>query len=112
MVHFSDEGGEEENTAFQDAPLWARFLYKEIKQQRGEFTQLKLRFVSHQAVVNQRLGEYEKSAEHISEKFHEFDAIKEAMCKDIDSFLERREDLDEKLTCIIEKLDYIEQYSR
>ena len=32
--------------------------------------------MSHKAVVNQRLGEYEKSAEHISEKFDEFDAIR------------------------------------
>ena len=30
----------------------------------------------------------------------------------IDSLLERKEDLDEKLTCIMEKLDDIEQYSR
>ena len=112
VVHFAGEGGEEERAAFQDAPSWARFLYKEIKQQRGEFTQLKSQFVSHKAVVNQRLGEYEKSAEHISERFDEFDAIKETMCKDIDSLLERREDLDEKLTHIMEKLDDIEQYSR
>ena len=42
----------------------------------------------------------------------EFDAIIETMCKDIDSLLERREDLNEKLTCIMEKLDDIEQYSR
>ena len=68
--------------------------------------------MSHKAVVNQGLGEYEKSAEHISEKFDEFDAIKETMCKDIDSLFERRKDLDEKLTCIVEKLDNIEQYSR
>ena len=34
------------------------------------------------------------------------------MCKNIDSLLERREDLDEKLTGIMEKLDGIEQYSR
>ena len=34
------------------------------------------------------------------------------MWKDIDSLFERREDLDEKLTCIMEKLDDIEQYSR
>ena len=68
--------------------------------------------MSHKAVVNQRLGEYEKSAEHISERFDKFDAIKETMCKDIDSLLERREDLDEKLTHIMEKLDDIEQYSR
>ena len=34
------------------------------------------------------------------------------MCKGIDSFLERGEDLDEKLTRIMEKLDDIEQYSR
>ena len=112
VVHFAGEGGEEEKAAFQDAPSWARFLYKEIKQQRGEFTQLKSQFVSQKAVVNQRLGEYEKSAEHISGRFDEFDAIKETMCKDIDSLLERREDLDEKLTHIMEKLDDIEQYSR
>ena len=112
VVHFAGEGGEEERAASQDAPSWARFLYKEIKQQLGEFTQLKSQFVSHKAVVNQILGEYEKSAEHISERFDEFDAIKETMCKDIDSLLERREDLDEKLTHIMEKLDDIEQYSR
>ena len=74
--------------------------------------QLKSQFVLHKAVVNQRLGEYEKSAEHISERFDEFDAIKETTGKDIDSLLERREGLDEKLTPIMEKLDDIEQYSR
>ena len=41
VVHFAGEGGEEEKAAFQDDPSWARFIYKEIKQQRGEFTQLK-----------------------------------------------------------------------
>ena len=59
VVHFGGEG-REEKAAFQDAPSWARFLYKEIKQQRGKFTQLKSQFVSHKAVVNQRLGEYIK----------------------------------------------------
>ena len=34
------------------------------------------------------------------------------MCKDIDSLLERREDLDKKHRCIMEKLDDLEQYSR
>ena len=68
--------------------------------------------MSHKAVVNQRLWEYEKSAEHIKERFDEFDAIKETMCKDIDSLLERREDFDEKLTHIMEKLGDIKQYSR
>ena len=74
--------------------------------------QLKLQFVLHKAFVNQRLGKYEKFAEHISERFDEFNAIKETMCKDIDSILERREDLDEKLTCMMEKLDDIEQCYR
>ena len=83
VVQLADEGGEEEKAAFQDAPSWAKFLYRGIKQQRGEFTQLKSQFVSHKAVANQRLGEYEKSSEHISETFDEFDAIKETMCKDI-----------------------------
>ena len=59
VVHFGGEG-REEKAAFQDAPSWARFLYKEIKQQRGKFTQLKSQFVSHKAVVNQRLGKYIK----------------------------------------------------
>ena len=112
VVHLADEGREKEKAAFQDAPSWAKFIYKEIKQQLGEFMQLKSQFMSHKEVANQRLGEYETSTEHIIEKFDEFDAIKETMCKDIDSLLERREDLDEKLTCIMEKLDDIEQYSR
>ena len=112
VVHFAGEGGEEEKAAFQDAPSWARFLHKEIKEQRGEFTQIKSQFVSHKAVVNQRLGEYEKSTEHISARLDEFDAIKETMCKDIGSLLERGEELDEKLTRIMEKLDDKEQYSR
>ena len=47
-----------------------KISFKEIKQQRGEFTQLKSQFVSHKAVVNQRLGEYEKSAEHIKLQLH------------------------------------------
>ena len=111
VVHFSGKGTEDEKAAFQDAPSWVKFLYKEIKQQRGEFMQLRSQFVSHKAVVNQRFGEYEKSAEHTSEKFDEFDAIKETMCKDIDLLLERKEDLDEKLTCIMEKLDDMKQYS-
>ena len=54
VVHFAGEGGKEKKAAFQDVTSSARFLYKEIKQQRGEFTQLKSRFVTHKAVVNQR----------------------------------------------------------
>ena len=58
-----------------------------------------------QSSCKPKTWEYEKSAE-------QFDAIKETMCKDIDSILERREDLDEKLTCMMEKLDDIEQCYR
>ena len=64
---------ESERKAFQDAPSWARLLYKEVKKQGSEFALLKAQFTTFKAVVNQRLGEHEKSVKFMSEKFDEFE---------------------------------------
>ena len=68
-----DGESESERKAFEDAPSWARLLYKEVKKQGSEFALLKAQFTTFKAVVNQRLGEHEKSIEFMSEKFDEFE---------------------------------------
>ena len=72
--HAGYEGeSESESKAFEDAPSWARLLYKEVRKQGSEFSLLKAQFTTFKAVVNQHLGEYEKSVEFMSEKFDEFE---------------------------------------
>ena len=72
--HVEYEGeSESERKAFEDPPSWARLLYKEVKKQGSEFALLKAQFTTFKAVVNQRLGEHEKSVEFMSEKFDEFE---------------------------------------
>ena len=67
----------DEERALQDAPAWAKLMYREIKQQGTEVTQLKTQFTSFKVVVNQCLNEYEKSAKFISDQYEGFNAEKE-----------------------------------
>ena len=72
--HVGCEGkSESERKAFEDVPYWARLLYKKVKKQGLEFALLKAQFTIFKAVVNQRLGEHEKSVSFMSEKFDEFE---------------------------------------
>ena len=59
-------------------------MYRKIKQEGTEVTQLRTQFTPFKAVVNQRLNEYEKSAKFISDQYGEFNAEKEYMNMDID----------------------------
>ena len=64
-IHRLEKDVSDEERALQDAPAWAKVMYREIKQQGTEVTQLKTQFTSFKAVANQRLNEYEKSAKFI-----------------------------------------------
>ena len=82
--HVGYEGeSESERKAFEDTPSWARLLYKWVKKQDLEFALLKAQFTTFRAVVNQRLGEHEKSVEFMSEKFDEFELQLDDSKKDI-----------------------------
>ena len=87
-------------------------MYREIKQQGNEVAQLKTQFASFKAVVNQRLSEYEKSAQFISDQYEVFNAEKEYMNMNIDVILGRTRDLEERLRRAEEQIDEMEQYSR
>ena len=62
-------------------------MYREIKHQGTEVTQLKIQFTSSKAVVNHRINEYEKSAQFISDEYEKFNTEKEYIDKDIDVIL-------------------------
>ena len=76
-IHRLEKDVSDEERALLDAPAWAKLMYREIKQQGTEVTQLKTQFTSFKAVVNQRLNEYEKSAKFIRDQYEEFNAEKE-----------------------------------
>ena len=89
--HVEYEGGSERETkAFEDAPSWARLLYKEVKKQGSEFALLKAQFTTFKVVVNQRLREYQKSAEFVSEKFDEFELQVDDSRRDIHLLCEKK----------------------
>ena len=62
--------------------------------------------------MNQRLSEYEKSAQFISDRYEEFNAEKEYMNMDIDVIVERMRDLEERFRRAEEQIDEMEQYYR
>ena len=87
-------------------------MYREIKQQSTEVTQLKTQLTSFKSVVNQHLNEYEKSAKFISDQYEAINAEKEYMNMDINIILGRMKDLEERLCRAEEQIDEIEQYFR
>ena len=86
-------------------------MYREIKQQGTEVTQLKTQFTSFKAVVNQH-HQYEKSAKFISDQYEGFNAEKEYMNMDIDIILGRTKLLEERLHHAKEQIYEIEQYTQ
>ena len=50
----------EEQEVIEQAPAWAKLMYKEIKSQAVQYGQMKVQLTAFKAVVNQRLNEHEK----------------------------------------------------
>ena len=61
-----DYNSQEQQAVIEEAPAWAKLLYREVKSQSAQYAQFKMQFNTFKAVVNQRLTEYEESAEFIS----------------------------------------------
>ena len=76
-IHRLEKDFSDEEKALQDAPSWAKPMYREIKHQGTEVTWLKTQFTSF--IVHQRLSEYEKLAQFIGDQYEEFNAEKEHM---------------------------------
>ena len=113
--HVGCEGeSESERKAFEDAPSWARLLYEEVKKQGSEFAPLKAQFTTFKAVavVNQLLGEHEKSVEFMSEKFDGFELQLDDSKRDIHLLWGKIEDHDVKFAHLYDRIDDLERKSR
>ena len=65
-----DYNSQEEQAIMEEAPTYTKLLYREVqvKSQSAQYAQFKMEFNALKPVVNQRLTEYEKSAEFINSK--------------------------------------------
>ena len=46
---------QEDQAAMDNALAWTKVLYREVKQQTAQYSQLKVQFTAFKAVINQRL---------------------------------------------------------
>ena len=69
----------------EEAPAWAKLLYREVKSQSAQYAQFKMQFNAFKAVVNQRLTKYEKSAEFISSKYEDIELECDFLQRNIDA---------------------------
>ena len=107
-----DYNSQEEQAVMEEAPAWAKLLYREVKSQSARYAQFKMQFNAFKAVVNQRLTEYETSAEFISCKYEEIELECDFLQRNIDAVHVRNDDLKIEIKDIGTRLDDLEQYSR
>ena len=62
-----------EQEAMDKAPDWAKLLYREVKSQSVQYSQLKVSFTAFKAVINQRLNEHDSSLQFVSSKYDDFE---------------------------------------
>ena len=71
------------------APDWAKLLYREVKSQSVQYSQLKVSFTALKAVINQRLNEHDSSLQFVSSKFDDFEMQKDNLERQLDSLNHR-----------------------
>ena len=71
----------------------AKLLYREVKSQSAQYVQRKMQFNAFKAVVNQRLTEYEKSAEFINYKYEDTELECDILQRNMDAVDMRNDDL-------------------
>ena len=103
---------QEDQAAMDNAPAWAKVLYREVKQQTAQYNQLKVQFTAFKAVINQRLNEHEASLDFYNSKHEDFEMQRDNTERDLDCLHQRSDDLSSHITDLEAKIDDLEQYSR
>ena len=75
------------------APDWAKLLYREVKSQSAQYSQLKVSFTAFKAVINQRLNEHDSSLQFVSSKYDDFEMQKDSLERQLDSLNHRNDDI-------------------
>ena len=108
VLHYNSQ---EEQAVMEEAPAWAKLLYREVKSQSAQYAQFKMQFNAFKALGNQRLTECEKSAEFISSKYEDIQLECDFLQRNMDAVHMRNNDLKIEMTDIGTRLDDLEQYS-
>ena len=90
QTHFYSK---EEQEVIQQAPAWAKLMFKEIKSQAVLYGQVQL--TAFQVVVNLRLNEHEKAQEFINSRFEDLELQNDHLNRDLEIMRESREDREE-----------------
>ena len=69
----------------EQAPAWAKLMYKEIKSQAVQYGQMKVQLTAFKAVVNQRLNEHEKTQEFINSRSEDIELQNDHLNRDMDA---------------------------
>ena len=102
QTHFYSK---EEQEVIEQAPAWAKLMYKEIKSQAVQYGQMKVQLTAFKAVVNQRLNEHEKTQEFINSKFEDIELQNDHLNRDMDAMRESVEDREEVIQQLLSRLD-------
>ena len=100
---------QEDQAAIDNAPAWAKVLYREVKQQTAQYSQLKVQFTAFKAVINQRLNEHEASLDFYTSKHEDFEMQRDNTERDLDCLHPRSDDLSSHITDHEAKIDNLEQ---
>ena len=101
-----------EQEAMDKAPDWAKLLYREVKSQSVQYSQLKVSFTAFKAVINQRLNEHDSSLQFVSSKYDDFEMQKDNLERQLDSLNHRNDDIYSYVKELEAKIEDLEQYSR
>ena len=101
-----------EQEAMDKAPDWAKLLYREVKSQSVQYSQLKVSFTAFKAVINQRLNEHDSSLQFVSSKYDDFEMQKDNLERQLDSLNHRNDDIYSNVKELEAKIEDLEQYSR
>ena len=109
QTHFYSK---EEQEVIEQAPVWAKLKYKEIKWQAVLYGQMKVQLTAFKAVVNQRLNEHEKAQAFINSRFEDIELQNDHLNRDMDVMRESVEDREEVIQQLVSRVDELEQRSR
>ena len=101
-----------EQEAMDKAPDLAKLLYREVKSQSVQYSQLKVSFTAFEAVINQRLNEHDSSLQFVSSKYDDFEMQKDNLERELDSLNHTNDDIYSYVKELEAKIEDLEQYSR
>ena len=101
-----------EQEALDKAPDWAKLLYREVKSQSAQYSQLKVSFTAFKDVISQRLNEHDSSLQFVSSKYDDFELQKDSLERQLDSLNHGNDDIHSYVKDLEAKIEDLEQYSR